>query len=127
MTALAKALYAFWSQFDVPAYETDCVPDTAVLPYITYDVTRAGFNGQAILRAFNWHQRAENGNVQRHLMMDRISRAIPIGGVMLTLEDGGYVILSRNGVDFQMDWQDGNDPDVIGGRTSYILRNHTTT
>lgn len=36
MTATASALYAFYSGFGLPAYQTDAVPDDAVLPYITY-------------------------------------------------------------------------------------------
>ena len=36
MTATASALYAFYSGFGMPAYQTDTVPDDATLPYITY-------------------------------------------------------------------------------------------
>lgn len=36
MTATASALFAFYSSFGLPAYQTDTVPDDAALPYITY-------------------------------------------------------------------------------------------
>lgn len=36
MTEIAKALYSFYSGFQIPAYAEDSVPDDAKLPYITY-------------------------------------------------------------------------------------------
>lgn len=36
---VASTLYAFFSGFGIPAYTTNNVPETAVLPYLTYDFT----------------------------------------------------------------------------------------
>lgn len=36
---VASALYAFFSGFGIPTYTTNNVPETAVLPYLTYDFT----------------------------------------------------------------------------------------
>lgn len=124
MTGLKTVLYTFWSQFGVPAYLSDCVPDDAVLPYITYEVTQPGFNGEAVLTAFNWHPRGADGNVARSALMDDIATAIPIGGLLLAVDDG-YIILYRNDAGFQQDWQDDVDGDIIAGRTSYTLQNYT--
>lgn len=121
MTDLKRALYAFWAGFGVPAYLKDHVPHDAVLPYITYSVTQPNLNGQTVLTAFDWHRREGGGNVARSAMMDKIAEAIPVGGVMLPV-GGGYVALYRNDTDFQTDWQDDTDLDVIGGRTSYIIQ-----
>ena len=124
MTGLKQVLYTFWSQFGVPAYLRDYVPEEAELPYITYDVTQPGFNGEAVLTAFNWHRRDPDGNAARTALMDDIATALPIGGLMLAV-DRGYVILYRNDAGFQTDWQDETDSDVIGGRTSYTLQYYT--
>lgn len=121
MTDLKKALYTFWTQFGVPAYLSDCVPDNAALPYITYDVTQPALNSAVVLTAYNWHQRAGGGNINRSAMMDAIADAIPVGGAMIRVGDG-YINIYRNDANFQMDWQDDTDGDVIGGRTSYIVQ-----
>lgn len=126
MTGIALALSRFWSQFGVPAYFIDLVPDDAVLPYITFDVAKAGFGGQIPMTAFNWHRDTLGGNQERTELMDSIAAAIPVRGVMLPV-DGGYIILYRNESGFQQYWQDDTDGDVIGGRTSYIIHNHTMT
>lgn len=125
MTDLKRALYTFWSQFGVPAYLEDCVPDEAVLPYITYSVTRPTLNGETVLTAFNWHARGESGNIARSALLDDIAIALPKGGLLIDVGEG-YAVLYRNDSDFQMDWQDDKDTDVIGGRTSYILQLYTT-
>lgn len=124
MTGLKQVLYQLWSQFGVPAYLADCVPADAVLPYITYEVIQPALRGEAVLTAFNWHRRGENGNVERSALMDDIATALPEGGLMLAI-DHGYVILYRNDAGFQQDWQDNVDGDVIAGRTSYILQYYT--
>lgn len=121
MTDLKRALYEFWSQFGVPAYLSDCVPDGAELPYITYTVAQPAFNGSTVLTAFNWHRRGENGNVERSSLMDLIADAIPVSGRFLPVGEG-YVVLYRNDSDFQTDWQDNLDTDIIAGRTSYIVQ-----
>lgn len=118
MTELKRALQTFWKRFGVPAYLDDCVPDGTEPPYITYTVSRANLRGSTVLTAFNWHRREPDGNIARTHMMDRIAKAIPTGGVFLHLENG-YLDIRRNDAGFQTDWQDPNDPDVIGGRTSY--------
>lgn len=123
MTGLKKTLFQFWSQFGIPAYLSDCVPDDAVLPYITYSVSRSDLNGQTIQSAFVWCPRSEPyGNVWRTKMMDDIELAIPTGGLLLTV-DKGYVIIYRN-VDFLKDWQDPEDADVLGVRVSYIIQHY---
>ena len=117
MREIMEALQAFWAQFGIPAYPSDGVPDWAELPYIRYDVVKAPFMGATILTAFNYHSKRLMGNSERLEMAVQIADAIPEGGVKLMLEHGGYVILYRN-TDFQNPYQDPEDPDVIGVRTS---------
>ena len=125
MMQLARALADFWSQFGVPAYVDDLVPDNATPPYITYDVSRDGFGGIVPLTAYNWHKDTLGGNLERTEMLEDIADALPVGGLLIGVDDG-YIILQRNDAGFQQYWQDPNDADVIGGRTAYTAQYYTT-
>ena len=117
MTDIMAALYAFWSQFGIPAYAEDMVPDNATVPYIRYTVSKSPAMDISYLTAFNYHSRRLMGNVERAEMSDRIAKAIPQGGVRIPLDNGGFLVLFRNS-DFQTLYQDPEDLDVIGIRTS---------
>ena len=56
MMNTARALYLFFSGFGIPAYVENNVPDTAVLPYITYELMRPDRLRQASLRARIWYR-----------------------------------------------------------------------
>ena len=117
MRDVMAALYAFWSQFGIPAYAEDMVPDGATVPYIRYTVSKAPAMQTAFLTAFNYHSKKLMGNVERAEMAGLIADAIPEKGVKLPLDGGGYLTLYRNS-DFQTPYQDPEDLDVIGVRTS---------
>lgn len=117
MSDVMAALYAFWSQFGIPAYAEDMVPDGATVPYIRYTVSKAPAMQTAILTAFNYHSKKLMGNVERAEMAGLIADAIPEKGVKLPLDGGGYLTLYRNS-DFQTPYQDPEALDVIGVRTS---------
>ena len=117
MKDVMAALYAFWSQFGIPAYAEDMVPDGATVPYIRYTVSKAPAMQTAFLTAFNYHSKKLMGNMERAEMAGLIADAIPEKGVKLPLDGGGYLTLYRNS-DFQTPYQDPEDLDVIGVRTS---------
>lgn len=124
MTSLKEALYIFWSQFGIPAYLDDQVPDDAELPYTKYGVSMSDVNGFSLQTAFLWcADEKPYGNVWRTEMMDQIQKAIPHKGVIIAIDDG-YVILRRNETDFLRDWQDPNDKSVIGVRCAYTLQHY---
>ena len=56
MTSIAKALYAFYSGFGLPAYPEDGVPSDAALPYITYTIVQPDFIDSAVHQARIWYQ-----------------------------------------------------------------------
>ena len=116
MTDIMTALFAFWSRFGIPAYAEDMVPPTATLPYIRYTVGKADAMQAMPLVAFNYHDAKLMGNAERARMAGRIAEAIPPGGVKIKLESG-FLIL-RRGSDFQTLYQDPDDKDIIGVRTS---------
>lgn len=117
MKEIMAALYAFWSQFGIPAYSEDMVPEGASLPYIRYTVTRAPAMQTALLTAYNYHSKKLMGNAERAQTAGLIASAIPEKGVKLPLDGGGFITLFRN-TDFQTLYQDPEDLDVIGVRTS---------
>lgn len=65
MTEIAKALNAFFGSFDLPAYTEDNVPDTAVLPYITYTLPQSELFSGAVLQARIWYPGNSNVPVNR--------------------------------------------------------------
>lgn len=124
MNEIAKALYAFWSKFGIPAYASDAVPPNAQLPYIRYDVASAPLMEGNILTAYNYHSEKLMGNVERMEMAGRIADAIPEGGTRIPVDGGGFLCLYRNSP-FQSTYQDPEDPDVIGVRTAVEVRYYT--
>lgn len=56
MMNTARALYKFFSGFGIRAYVENNVPETAVLPYITYELLRPDRMRQAPLRARIWYR-----------------------------------------------------------------------
>ena len=54
-----QSQYEFWSQFGVPAYEENSVPDIKDMPepkypYITYEAAAGGFDDQIPITASIW-------------------------------------------------------------------------
>lgn len=120
MRGINAALYQFWASFGIPAYRTGRVPTDAELPYITFEVAAGEFGSQTVLVAHNWHK-APGATASAADTLGAIAGKIPDGGAFLPVETGGYMILYRNAGEFQTYVDDEEDPDVIGGRTSYIV------
>lgn len=118
MRDINEALYQFWSGFGVPAYRAGRVPTDAEYPYITFEVVAGGFGSRTILTAHNWHK-APGATAAAADILDAIAREIPDSGFLMPVEGRGYLAIYRNGGEFQSYVKDQEDPDVIGGRTSY--------
>lgn len=117
MRDIMKALFEFWSQFGIPAYAEDMVPDNATVPYIRYTVPRGPLMGTSVAPAYNYHRAKLMGNAERAEMAERIAEAIPQGGAIVRVDGGGFLIL-RRGSDFQTLYQDPDDRDIIGVRSN---------
>lgn len=108
MTNTAKALYAFFSGFGLPAFVEYDVPDEmpdaqgnmipVELPYITYQVVEPDWMDAATMYARVWYR--STAYEQLHAKVDEISAAID-GGVGLPT-DGGFVVLEK-GTPFAQD------------------------
>lgn len=77
MTDIAKALQKFYSGFGIPAYEEQSVPDTAQLPYITYELIDPGWREAAFLSANVWYKGSSYGPLFKKV--DEISDKIGEG------------------------------------------------
>ena len=86
MTATAKALYEFYSSFQLPAWQTDHVPDDATLPYITYLYAEPEY--QSPVSHYVQVYMRTNSNTELLGKAGEIVRAIGEGIVL----DGGVVI-----------------------------------
>lgn len=89
----SQALQEFWSGFKLPAYATGTVPDSATLPYITYDVSTDSFDYVINLNASLWY---------RSMSWEEISKkAEEIAEYISTMQpptleiDGGRLYISK--------------------------------
>lgn len=122
MTWLKSTLFDFWSQFGMPAYLQDSVPDDASLPYITYEATRVPGMSSLPLTAIAWFPPSVDGNMRRTAFQDHVELLIPDGGIMLPVGDDGFIVLNRNDSGFVMDYQDQDNKNIIGARVSCLVR-----
>ena len=92
MTSIAKALYAFYSGFGLPAYPEDGVPSDAALPYITYTIVQPDYIDSAVHQARVWYQSDSYAGV--NAKADEIISAVGRG---LLLPAGNGAVCLRPG------------------------------
>lgn len=88
----SQALYNFWSDFSLPAYDIYSVPDSASLPYITYST--AGGDVRHVLNLYGvvWYD-SKNWTAVEHKAAE-INRRIGMGGVDVPMQ-GGTLHIAR--------------------------------
>ena len=80
------ALQAFFGGI-MTAYAASAVPDDATLPYLTYDlITSAWGSGEVGLTVNMWFR--TTSEKEPNAAVDKLSKAIGIGGVQLPCDDG---------------------------------------
>ena len=87
-----QALHQFWSQFEVPAYDQNTVPDDAAYPRITYEVITDNINAPHVLGASIWGKGKSWQEVTG--ILHRIENTLGYGGQTVSF-DGGMVWISR--------------------------------
>lgn len=126
MTEFVKTLHVFWSNFGMPAYQSDQVPAFQAFPYITYEVIEGAPYTQNVALARGWFAERENESVNAEVaaFLDEVKNAIPPQGVRLSAGDG-FFVLSPNGASF-LSFE--TDPDtledgrqIVSGRVSYEI------
>lgn len=85
-----KAIHNFWNEF-LTAYEENSVPDSAKMPYITYElITDCFTNTPTYLTASIWYR--DSSWKSANAMADKISTGISRGGRMLQCSTGAIWI-----------------------------------
>ena len=87
-----QTLHAFWSGFGLKAYDETSVPDEAVLPYITYEVSSDDFGAPRLQSASLWYW--SSSWVEISEKEQEIADFITRGGRMLAY-DGGAMWIQR--------------------------------
>ena len=103
-----QALTKFWESFGLAAYDENSVPsgeNKPSYPYITYNVITGSFGSDISLTASLWYKSSSWAAITNKA--DEISRAISLGGVILTYDDGAIWI--KRGDSFAQRMDDPND------------------
>lgn len=87
-----QALHSFWASFGWKAYDETSVPDTAQLPYITYESSSDNFDHAVAQTASLWDRSTSWANITAK--QKEIETAITRGGKMIPY-DGGAVWIKR--------------------------------
>ena len=87
-----QTLHSFWSGFGLKAYDETSVPDEAVLPYITYEVSVDDFGSPRTQSASLWYRSSSWADItaKEQEIADFITR----GGRMIKY-DGGAMWLQK--------------------------------
>lgn len=85
-----QTLNAFWNGFNLKAYDENSVPDTAKLPYITYESPSDSFGNVIALTASLWYRSSSWSEItaKEQEIADFITR----GGRMIAYDDGAMWI-----------------------------------
>ena len=85
-----QALQAFWSGFDLPAYDENTVPDNAEFPYITYEAS-SDFFGAEVAQTANIYYRSTSWAAITEKEQE-IAENISRGGVFVECDKGALWI-----------------------------------
>ena len=85
-----QALHSFWNSFNLKAYDEYSVPDNAVLPYITYEVSNSDFGKTLVQTASLWYRSSSWSEITAK--EQEIANFITRGGRMIKYDDGAIWI-----------------------------------
>lgn len=88
-----KAIDSFWNSFGIPAYEEHSIPENAVMPYITYNVTVDSLGNMQVCTADLWYR--SNSWQEVSLKADEIADYLTIGGKVIPIDNKQYVWVCR--------------------------------
>lgn len=103
-----KALHAWFSQF-LPAYPTSNVPEDAVFPWLTYELSTGSWDSGEIALTVNLWYYTESEAIP-NAKAQELSDAIGYGGVTIQC-DGGFIWIKR-GSPWCQNLQDDTDPNI---------------
>lgn len=83
-----QAQYAYWSQFGIPAYEENDVPDRkdVTFPYITYQAVSNSFNESTVVNASAWTRSTSWREAMK--IAETVQNELGYGGTVIKFDDG---------------------------------------
>ena len=102
------ALQAFFSQF-MDAYAAYAVPEDVTFPYLTYELITSAWDGGEVGLTVNMWFRTTSEK-EPNAAVDRLSKAIGLGGVQLPCDDG--VIWLKRGSPWAQSLTDATDKTI---------------
>lgn len=109
----AQAIYQFWAGFGLKAYDTQSVPDSAVLPYITYETSTGAIGAQMTLTGNVWYRSTSWKDVSDKV--DEIAKKIAEMDAV-KIDDGYMYVTIPETTPFAQRISDPSD-DMIKGNT----------
>lgn len=103
-----QALTSFWNGFGLKAYDETSVPDTAVLPYITFEVGTSDFDRDVALTGSLWYRDTSWAAITAKEM--EIANHIGRGGLIKAYDGGALWI--RRGTPWAQRMSDATDDSV---------------
>lgn len=85
-----QAYHSFWSGFGWKAYDETSVPDTAQMPYITYEVAEGFFDQDVAMTASLWIR--SEGWQEIVAKSKQIAEQITRGGKLIKYDGGAFWI-----------------------------------
>lgn len=106
----AQAVHSFWNRFGLIAYDESTVPDTAQMPYITYELATSSFSDGAVaLSASLWYHTTSLEQITKK--SEEISQYIGFGGITIHT-DSGFIWIKRRSP-FAQRMRDNTDDKVL--------------
>ena len=102
------ALQSFFNRI-MPSYAASSVPDDATLPYLTYELITSAWDGGEVGLTVNMWFRTTSEK-EPNAAVDRLSKAIGLGGVFLHCDDG--VIWLKRGSPWAQSLTDATDKTI---------------
>lgn len=88
-----QALQTFWQSFGLPAYDENTVPQTAVMPYITYSVQMGNLDSVLMLSGSVWYRSSSWKEIEEKTA--EIAKAVGEHAFYKTKVDGGYLWITQ--------------------------------
>ena len=100
-----QAYQSFWTNFFLPVYDENYVPENAQMPYITYESAFDSFGSDIALTVSLWYRGMSWADASQKAL--QISEYIGRGGALVPYDDGAFWI--RRGQPFAQRMGGSND------------------
>lgn len=104
-----RAQDAFWNSFGLPAYDMNTVPQTAELPYITYEAVGASFEVTQMVTASIWYRSRSWAGVSQKA--EEIAETIKSMPPSVQIDHGRYKVRLPDSMAYAQRMSD-PDPDI---------------